>query len=89
MENFIFCAVHCFFDKKKYFHTQTTYGSSYRDFPRLYFFQAKVRLFTAYKVSVFGVFLVRTFRILTEYGVFSTNMEKYGPEKLQIGTIYL
>ena len=47
---------------------------------------------TVWKVSVFGVFLVRIFLILTEYGeirsVFSPNAGKYGPKKLQIRTLF-
>ena len=50
---------------------------------------------TAWKVSVLGVFLVRTFPHLewiwrdTPYlSIFSPNVEKYGPEKLRIRTLF-
>ena len=52
--------------------------------------------FTAGKVSVFEVFLVRIFVHLdlirrdTEYcSTFSPNMRKYGPEALRIRTFYV
>ena len=51
-----------------------------------------LKKYTAWKVSVFGVFLVRIFphsdwvQRYTEYlSVISPNMRKYGPEKLQNG----
>ena len=50
---------------------------------------------TAWKVSIFGVFLVRIFphsvwmRRVTPYlSVFSPNPGKYGPEKLRIRTLF-
>ena len=42
---------------------------------------------TAWKVSVFGVFVVHIFRIFL-LSVFGPNAGKYGPEKLQIRTIF-
>ena len=52
-------------------------------------------IITAWEVSVFGIFLVRIFpysdlmQTDKEYlSVFSPNMGKYGPEKLQIRTLF-
>ena len=49
---------------------------------------------TAWEVSIFGVFLVRIFLHRTEYGLntdqteYGLNQTEYGPEKLQIGTLF-
>ena len=52
-------------------------------------------IFTAWKLSVFGVFLVRIFphsdwirRDIPYFSVFSLNAGKYGPEKLRTQTLH-
>ena len=54
-----------------------------------------LKIFTAWKVSVFGVFLVRIFlhsdwmpRDILYLSIFSLNASKYGPEKLQVWTLF-
>ena len=62
---------------------------------RLVFYPVPALVYTAWKVSKYGVFLVRIFlysdcirRFTEEISVFGPNVGKYGPENLRIWTLF-